>query len=171
MSRLNELWDILDENGNLTGRTVERGKQMKPGEYHLVVHIWIKNDKEQYLITKRTPNKTYPGMWETTGGSAVTGDNSLQAALREVKEEIGIELQPLNGKRLFRLKRQHDDAPDFVDVWLFNENIDIKKLIFQYDEVNDAKLASAEDILLMIEKREFVNVFTYLDELFKIEQN
>jgi hypothetical protein len=26
-----ELWDILDENGNRTGRYVERGKPMKPG--------------------------------------------------------------------------------------------------------------------------------------------
>lgn len=31
-------------------------------------------------------------MWETTGGSAVAGDDSLTAALRETKEELGIDL-------------------------------------------------------------------------------
>jgi 8-oxo-dGTP diphosphatase len=165
---LNELWDILDENGNPTGRTVERGKPMKKVDYHLVVHIWIKNNEGKYLITKRTPNKTFPDMWETTGGSAITGDNSQQAALREVKEEIGIELNPANGRCLFRLKRQHEDSPDFVDVWLFNENIDLKEIILQPDEVNEARWASPKEILLMIEKGEFVDVFTYLDKLFKI---
>jgi 8-oxo-dGTP diphosphatase len=166
---LSEPWDILDENGNLTGRTVERGKSMKPGEYHLVVHIWIKNDERKYLITKRTPNKTFPNMWETTGGSAVAGDNSLQAAMREVKEEIGIVLLPTNGKCLFRLKRQHYDSSDFVDVWLFEENLDLRNIVFQPDEVNDAKWASPEEIKSMIGKGEFVDVFTYLDELFKIK--
>jgi 8-oxo-dGTP diphosphatase len=162
----NELWDVLDENGNHTGRTVERGKPMNKDEYHLVVHVWIKNDSGEYLITKRTPKKTYRNMWETTGGSAITGDNSLQAALREVKEETGIELNPAKGKCLFRLKRQHEDSPDFVDVWLFKENVDIGKVVFQPDEINDVKWTSPEEILSMIEKGEFVDVFTYLDELF-----
>lgn len=165
---MTELWDILDENGNFTGRTVERGKPMKPDEYHLVVHIWIKNSKGQYLITKRTPNKTYPEMWETTGGSAVTGDNSLQAALREVREEIGIALHPANGKCLFRLKRQHETT-DFVDVWLFNENVKLENIKMQPDEVNDAMWVYPEEILSMIEKGKFVDVFTYLDKLFNIK--
>ncbi len=164
---MNELWDILDENGNPTGRTVERGKPMKPDEYHLVVHVWIKNDKGEYLITKRTPNKPAPNMWETTGGSAITGDSSLQAALREVREEIGIELNPANGKCLFKLKRQHYDAPDFVDVWLFNENVNLDNIIMQPDEVNDAKWTEPKVILSMIENGKFVDVFTYLDELFE----
>lgn len=163
-----ELWDILDENGNQTGRTIERGKPMKPDEYHLVVHVWIKNDKGEYLITKRTPNKPYPNMWETTGGSATTGDNSQQAALREVREEIGVKLNPANGNCLFRLKRQYDGSSDFVDVWLFNENIKLENIKMQPDEVNDAIWASPSEILSMIENGMFVDVFTYLDELFKI---
>ena len=87
-----ELWDILDEDGNKTGELVARGRPMKQDEYHLVVHVWIRNSKGQFLISKRTPNKTFPNMWETTGGSAIKGEDSLSAALREVREEIGINL-------------------------------------------------------------------------------
>jgi 8-oxo-dGTP pyrophosphatase MutT (NUDIX family) len=163
-----ELWDILDENRNKTGRTVERGKPMKQNEFHLVVHVWIKNDKGEYLIQKRTANKSFPLMWDITGGSAVTGDDSLSAALREVKEEIGIDLLPENGNLLFSLKRQNADFPDIVDVWLFKNNTDIKKLIFHPDEVCGAKWASPEKIYSMIKNGEFVNVLTYLDELFDI---
>jgi isopentenyldiphosphate isomerase len=164
----NELWDILDVNRNKTGRTVERGKPMKPDEYHLVVHVWIKNSKDEYLITKRTANKPYPLMWETTGGSAITGDDSLSAALREVKEEIGINIPTGKGKVFLSLTRQHDDCPDILDVWLFeNIDIDINELTFQPEEVCDAKWAAPEQILNMIDEGVFVNVFTYLDELFR----
>lgn len=40
-----EFWDILDRNGNKTGKTVERGKPMRQDEYHLVVQVWINQKK------------------------------------------------------------------------------------------------------------------------------
>jgi len=163
-----ELWDILDENGNKTGRTVERGKPMRQDEYHLVVHVWIQNSHGEFLITKRTPNKTFPNMWETTGGSAVAGESSFEAALREVKEEIGIDLSPTNGTFLFRIKRQHHDFPDFVDVWLFKENVDLSNVIYQPEEVCGAMWATPSQILSMIKEGKFVNTFRYLEDLFKI---
>ena len=45
---MEEIWDIYDENRNLTGKTIKRAEyinKIKENEYHLVVHIWIKNDK------------------------------------------------------------------------------------------------------------------------------
>ena len=163
-----ELWDILDENGNKTGETVERGKYMRQDEYHLVVHVWIKNSNGDFLITKRTPNKSFPNMWETTGGSAIVGDDSLNAALREVKEEIGVDLSPTNGRYLFRIKRQHHDFPDFVDVWLFKEEVEIKEVIYQPEEVCGAEWSTPGQIKILIELGEFVDTFTYLEDLFEI---
>jgi len=88
-----ELLDILNENGNKTGRITERGKIIKKNEYTLVVNVWIKNNKGEFLITKRSPNKKMlPNMWEATCGAVVAGEDSLNAALREVKEEINIDL-------------------------------------------------------------------------------
>lgn len=163
-----ELWDIFDGNGNKTGETVNRGKTMRQDEYHLVVHIWIKNSNGEFIFTKRTSNKTFSNMWQTTGGSAIGGDDSLQAALREVKEEIGIDLSITNGKCLFRLKRQHHDFPDFVDVWLFKEEVDITKVVYQPEEVCGAKWATPNQIHSLIELGEFLDTFTYIEDLFKI---
>ncbi len=164
-----EFWDILDENGIKTGKIVQRGETMGQDEYHLVVNVWIKNNNGEFLITKRTPNKNMlPNMWETTCGAAIIDEDGLKATLREVKEEIHIDLSPTNGKCLFKLKRQHNDFPDFVDVWLFKEEVDIKEVIYQPEEVCGAKWATPSQIRSLIETGEFTNTFTYLEELFKI---
>ena len=60
-----ELWDILDENGDATGRFHERGKPMNENEYHLEVCVLIENDKCEYLISQRTPNMYSPKLrWD-----------------------------------------------------------------------------------------------------------
>ena len=165
-----ELWDILDENGNATGRIHERGKPMDAGEYHLVVYIWIENDKGEYLISKRTPNKPFPNMWESTGGNAVAGDDSLTTALKETKEELGIILEPQNG-RMIRHHLRHNDVKSsgLADVWLFRQNIAISDVIFTPDETCDAMWASCDEINRMIDEGTFKTwgLFTYIDELFK----
>lgn len=165
-----ELWDVLDEDGVKTGKIVERGKPRGQDEYHLVVHVWIKNSNGEFLITKRTPNKPLPNMWEATVGSAIAGEDSLTAAVREVKEEIGIGLSAENGKFLFRLKRQHQGFQDFVDVWLFKEDVDITKVIYQPEEVCGAKWAAPSQIQSLIELGVFADTFTYLEDLFTVVQ-
>lgn len=164
-----ELLEILDKDGNKTGRTIERGKVMEKNEYNLIVNVWIKNSKGEFLITKRSPNKKIlPNMWEATCGAVVIGEDSLKAAIREVNEEINIDLTPANGKKLFRLKRENNLFHDFIDVWLFEEEVDITDIIYQPEEVCGARWATQEQILSLIKKGEFTDTFTYLERLFKI---
>lgn len=160
-----ELWDVYDCNRVKTGRTHERGKPMLAGDYHLVVVIWVLNSKGQFLVTKRTPNKRFPNLWEPTGGSAVTGDTSLDAALREVKEETGLTLEPENGKII--LSNRLDEYPDFLDVWLFKQDFDISEVVLQEGETCDAKWATEQEIRSMIDTGEFVPVFDYIEEVFE----
>ena len=166
-----EMWDVLDEHGNKTGRLHERGKPMKAGDYHLVVSIWIVNSNGEFLISKRAPNADkWPNMWHITGGSAVTGDDSLSAALRETKEELDIDLDPENGQ-LFKQYREEDFTGKdgfFVDVWLFRQEADISYIVFQPGEISDAMWASKHQIIKMKDEGVFVSQFyPYIDELFR----
>jgi len=165
-----ELWDILDKNGNVTGRVHERGKPMVEGEYHLEVSVWIQNDNGEYLISQRSPNKTFPNMWECTGGNAVAGDDSLTAALREVKEELGVILEPRNGRIIqHRLPCSSVGCNGLIDVWLFLHNADISTVFLAPDETCDAMWASRDEINRMIDDGTFITckLCTYIDELFK----
>lgn len=156
-----ELWDIYDADRIKTGRIHRRGDPLKEGEYYLVVHVWMMNREGKFLLTKRSPNKGFPNMWESTGGSALAGDDSLTAALREVKEETGLTLNPERGKLLFT-QRQEDY---FRDIWLFHQDFDLKDVVLLPGETTDKMYASPETILNMQKKGEFVP-YSYLEELF-----
>ena len=65
-----EKWDILTSGGEPTGETVTRSRgALKSGQYHLVVHIWITDDKGRVLIQQRSFElNILPGKWAITGG-------------------------------------------------------------------------------------------------------
>ena len=162
-SKADELWDVLDVNRQLTGRVHRRGEALPKGDYHLVVDIWIRNREGKFLITKRSPNKGYPNMWEMTGGSALAGDDSLTAALREVQEETGIVLPPENGRLIWQYTR-----PDsHKDVWLFEYDFDPEKVVLQEGETCDKGVASREEIEKLMRDGKFVPVRYWREEAFE----
>ena len=118
-----ELWDLYNERRELTGRDHVRGENVPQGFYHLVVHVWIRNGRGEYLISQRSADRpTSPLMWETVGGSVVKGEDSLTGALRETQEEIGLILSPEAGKLVYSVVGRVVNGvkfTDILDVWLF----------------------------------------------------
>ena len=164
MAEVIELWDILDGNGNKTGKLHKRGDAMKDGEYRLLVQIWIKNSKGEFLISKRSPKKQDKGnLWECTGGSAIAGEDSLTAALRETKEELGLMLNPNKGEKIY----SYTSYDCFINAWLFYEDFDISEVVLQEDETCAAKWASKGEIMKMIDEGEFkpVKYFEYIYDM------
>lgn len=142
-----ELWDVLDAEGNKTGRTMVRGERCKAGEYHLAVHIYIINSKGEFLIQKRSEQKKlYPGMWDVTGGAVVAGEDSLTSAFREVEEELGISLPPEKFFPITRLYR----SDYFIDVWGVFADIPLEDVVMQEDEVDDVKYVSGEEMIRIV---------------------
>ena len=83
-----ELWDLYDENRVPLGRTHPRGEPVPEGTYHLAVIVVILNPRGEVLLTRRAKEKAVcPGWWENTGGAALAGETSLQAILRELRED------------------------------------------------------------------------------------
>lgn len=165
-----ELWDIYDINRNKTGRLVERGRPMTQDEYHIVVHVWKRNSRGEWLISKRSPDKEhYPNMWECTGGSAVVGEDSRDAAIRETEEELGISLLPDKGVQFKSYIKQHYDFPQFTDIWVFKHDCPIEDIILQEGETCGAMWASSAKIYKMIKSSVFLgyDLYPYLDELLK----
>lgn len=101
----------------------------------------------------------------------MAGEDSLTSALREVKEELGIELDINNGYLYKTFMMQHtrfDEGGAFYDVWIFNQDIDLKDIKLQEEETADEKYASKEEILCLVNNNEFLpvnEVYPYLYDL------
>ena len=159
-----ELWDLYNIDGEKTGQTHIRGEEVPKDSYHLVVHIVIKNSDGDLLIQKRSDNKeSSPGEWAFTGGSATTGETSLDAALRELEEETGIQLDSLK----FHKRLLHHTC--FADIWFGYYDVDVETLEFQEEEVSALDFQSIENIKKMINDGTFHRYEDeYLNEVFKI---
>ena len=166
-----ERWDLLDENGCPTGKTTIRGNNtLKSGEYHLVVHIWIVSSDGRFLIQRRSPKKKLmPGEWAATGGAAISGESSFEAASRELYEELGIRSDEKSLKMLLRLKRRNS----LLDVWCIKSDLPESELVLQPSEVAEAKWISYSQLKGMIEnglfhnygKEYFESVFEKIDSI------
>lgn len=102
-----EIMDIVDDNGIPTGETVERAQAHKNGVQHRTAHVWIARKKGQaveLLLQKRCRDKdSFPGCYDiSSAGHIPAGVDYIPSALRELKEELGVEV----------------DAGDFIDCGL-----------------------------------------------------
>lgn len=161
-----ELWEVLDENRKPTGRLHRRCDSLSTGDYHLTVHIWIQRSDGMFLLTKRSPNKTFPLMWEVSAGSAVAGDDSLTAALREVREETGLILLPENGQ----LIRADKGSNHYADMWYFQQDFSLDDIVLLEGETCDAMLATKEKILQLERDGMFVPIANLKELMYLIEQ-
>ena len=92
-----ELLDIYDENRQFTGKILPRGAQRQPGEYGLVVCVWVYDGRGQLLLTRRSPQKSFAGTWENSGGAAQAGEDSLTAVV-----PVGyVKEWNINGEKVF----------------------------------------------------------------------
>lgn len=160
-----EKWDVLNADGTFTGRTTVRGRsKLNSDEYHLVVHIWVVSSNGEFLIQRRSENKKLmPGEWAATGGAAVSGETSFEAASRELYEELGIVSTQDTLKKLTRLKRRNS----LLDIWFIKSDVVLGDLKLQKSEVADAKWVTRDGLLTMINNGYFHNYGKeYFDTLF-----
>lgn len=154
-----EIFDIVDENGNPTGETVERSDAHTNGVRHRTAHVWIAREvmgKWQVLLQKRSMTKdSFPGRYDTSSaGHIQAGDETLESALRELQEELGIaatqeELKFAGTFRILYESEFHgkvfkDNEIAFVYVYLGETDID--QITVQEEELECVEWFDMEEV-------------------------
>lgn len=157
-----EQWDLYDRDRRLTGETMMRGDPVPPGRYHLVVDILFLNSRGETLLQRRARDKdVMPDLWSVTGGSALVGEDSEAACIRETEEEMGFTPAMRRARVLIRELQDRPNRSFIRDVWLIDQDVDIKDMRFQPEEVQDAmwilpeKIAEDEDLWRQLSKLYF----------------
>lgn len=144
-----ELLDVYDSLGNKTGRVVERGNKnenFNNNEHIAVAIIYIENDKGEFLIQKTSKEKG--GHYSSTGGHIYHGEDAYRAILREVKEELDIDISNDNIISLGHI------CVDFPVRFMFylKKNIDLNDITLQKDEVESVSYMSVDKIKDILDK-------------------
>lgn len=147
---MTEYFDLYSADRRKLGRQIRRGAPIPPGEYHIVVQIMTINDNGEILLTQRVPQKSSGGKWECSGGCAISGETSKEAAVRELFEETGIRAYPSE----ISLEWSIVTESMFRDFYVVNKSVALDKLVLQFEEVCAAKWVSYDRLCEMAESGE-----------------
>ena len=148
-----ERWDLYDKNRKFLNKTIKRGEKTAEGEYYVAVEIWTVNSRNQILVTRRDFSKRAGGYWEFTGGGVLSGEKPIEAARRELEEEVGIAPDMV---KEFSYLATYSTNQYFMDIFLCRADISTEALTLQEGEVIDAKWVELEEVERMIENGSFV---------------
>lgn len=148
---MDELIDLLDSKGVYTGKTALKSEAHRAGWFHPTVHVWLYNTKGQILIQQRGSQKdVHPLLWDVSvAGHVSAGEKIPVAALREVEEEVGLQLAANDLDKIGIFKAVHDHGAQLMDrefhhVFLSTLKVPLEALTRQKSEVADLKLISLE---------------------------
>ncbi len=147
-----ELWDLFDSERRPLGRTHVRGTEFSEGEFYVCSEIWVMNSLGEFLTTRRHPAKKAGNQWEFVGGGTLSGETTLQGAVRELSEETGI----IIAESELSLLATYANKNYFQDIYILHKDVEIKDLVLQEEETIDAKWADDAEIRRMISTGEFV---------------
>ncbi len=138
-----ELYDILDESGDVVGKTDRDGIHDGLRLLHGVVHLLVFNGRGQLLLQKRAITKQIePGKWDTSvGGHIDSGETVEQALPRETQEELGIRDAPC--ELLYTYIVETDIEREFVTTFRCTWN---GPVVFPADEIEEVAWFTLDEI-------------------------
>ncbi len=165
---MEELIDVLDENGIKTGEVLPRSEVHKRGLWHRIIVIAIVNEKNQVLMQQRSYQKDKnAGLWDiSVTGHITTGQDSLAAAKREINEEVSVNIgysvdikdfrYMFSYRKEERVNENHMDR-QFYDFFILRKNdLKLEEIKVQESEVEQVKFVSISELNTMIENNQLV---------------
>jgi len=154
-----EYLDILDEHGQPVGKSCLKSVAHQKGYFHPTVHVWFYTKQGAVLLQKRGANKqTFPNFWDVSvAGHVGAGESIETAALREVKEEIGLEihvedLTKIDVRKNVNLHPNGIKDCEFQHVFLIELKASLDDMCMQVDEVDSLRLFSFKEFKSLIKR-------------------
>lgn len=168
---MDELIEVLDEKGNKTGIIKSKSQIKKEGDYHRAISVCLINDKKEILMHKRSKKKViYPDLWSCfVRGHVQAYEESIDACIREIKEEIGTNV---NAQELrFLYTRKEDNEPGnmthinnlFFDNYICFKNIKLEDLKIEEEEISEIKYMPYQELEKLIRNNDNSLIPNYED--------
>ncbi len=165
---MQELIDVLNENGIKTGEVLPRSEVHKKGLWHRIIVVAIINEENEILMQQRSYKKDKnAGMWDiSVTGHISSGQDSLSAAAREINEEVSVNLgynveikdfrYMFSYRKEERVNENHMDRQFYDFFVLRKKDIKIENIRVQESEVEQIKFVNISELNAMIENKQVV---------------
>ena len=167
---MEELIDVLDEFGNKTGIIKPKSEIKRNGYYHRAIAVLVLNN-DNILIQRRSDKKrVYPRLWSIfVKGHVKSGESSIEASIRELKEEIGVSVLENELEYLYSLKEEKSSdnyiENIFYDTYLLRKIIELNDIIIEEEELSDIRYMNIDEVYNLINSKS--NNFVPNDEDYK----
>lgn len=143
--------DLYNKNKEKTNEIMTVGEEIPENRYILVELVLIQNKKGEILVQKRSKKKG--GKYGLTAGHAKTGETSLQGIISEIKEELGLDIQP-NELELIYSERNDEDKM-FYDLYYLQKDCENSMMKLQTEEVDSVIWCSKEEVINLCSNGDF----------------
>ncbi len=158
---MDEYIDIVTETGEPTGKVALKSEAHKNGWWHNTIHVWLYTRDGRILLQQRSRKKSiFPLLWDVSAaGHIEAGEAVLDAAIREVKEELGLELSHKDLLKIGVHKHPSTYANgrikdyEFHQVYIAELPVGIDDLKLQEEEVEALKLVSTHELIELLDTK------------------
>ena len=155
---MEEYIDIVTKTGAPTGQSALKSEIHNKGYYHNTAHIWFYTDKGEILLAQRSAKKVIcPLLWDVSvAGHIDAGETIESGAIREIKEEIGLDLleDDLTKVGVYPCFQTYPNGiidNEFHHTFIVKLNVTLPSLTPQPEEVEALKLVSIFDFFKLLE--------------------
>jgi len=131
-----EIFDVVDEHDRVIGREFRREIHRR-GLLHRAIHIfWLRSDGQLCLQRRSYAKDNCPGLLSTScAGHVDSGEDYLPAAVRELREELGVSVEPAALREIDYAPCHPDLGNEFVRVYLLRGDFVVTVAPFEVDSV------------------------------------
>lgn len=166
---MEELIDVLDSKGNKTGIIKKKSDIKKDGDYHRAIAVLVINNNNEILMQKRSSNKkVYPNLWSIfVKGHVQAGESSIDACIRELNEEVGINITSNELNYLYTIYeeviKENFIERMFYDTYILRKDFNLNDITIQEEELSEIKLVDSNKVISLIENNDKSLVPNYED--------
>ncbi|MGK2856745.1 MAG: NUDIX hydrolase [Thermoanaerobaculia bacterium] len=157
-----EMIDLLRPDGTPLGQAKPKSLVHRDGDLHRTAHLWIVTPDRRVLLQLRASTKVnHPSLWDVSvAGHVDAGESPEAAAIREAREELGIEIAADDLQHLATMREQWTIAEkDYFDnevqeVYVVTRAVELSSLVLQPGEVDDVALVTLDELRTRVERRD-----------------
>lgn len=157
---MEELIDVLDNKGNKTGIIKKKSDIKRDGDYHRAIAVLVINNNNEILMQKRSSNKkVYPNLWSIfVKGHVQAGESSIDACIRELNEEVGINITSNELNYLYtifeKVIKENFIERIFYDTYILRKDFNLNDITIQKEELSEIKLVDSNKVISLIENND-----------------